>query len=262
MKKEEHTTNWRAEEYSQCLAYHWTNLYLLAHIMKQWQIVRKHVVGWRQRCEIYKPFCCKWRTTTPEDSDTLSWTLFTLQGQRETLTMFFGCTLFWTFLEKLYSMLQDIVWYSQPPHWSQSLQLYHSWSSFLLYLFLGLLFSCFMPPGVRTVLFFVVMQVNVQVVLYNYFAGVLLVVSIYFNYFMAVCTKPGSPIDAIASKSSDATAQTNQSIAADPNLRLCKRCNFSKPRRTHHCSMCNTCVLKMDHHCPWWVFLLFCVLTL
>ncbi|PRP78757.1 putative palmitoyltransferase ZDHHC20-like [Planoprotostelium fungivorum] len=33
--------------------------------------------------------------------------------------------------------------------------------------------------------------------------------------------------------------------------RLCKKCTFYKPERTHHCSWCNTCIVKMDHHCPW-----------
>jgi len=33
--------------------------------------------------------------------------------------------------------------------------------------------------------------------------------------------------------------------------RFCRKCDFEKPDRTHHCSMCGHCVLKMDHHCPW-----------
>ena len=33
--------------------------------------------------------------------------------------------------------------------------------------------------------------------------------------------------------------------------RFCRKCNFPKPDRTHHCSTCKRCVLKMDHHCPW-----------
>ncbi len=31
----------------------------------------------------------------------------------------------------------------------------------------------------------------------------------------------------------------------------CKKCDFPKPLRTHHCSVCNKCVLLMDHHCMW-----------
>ncbi|KAI9290604.1 zf-DHHC-domain-containing protein [Neoconidiobolus thromboides FSU 785] len=33
--------------------------------------------------------------------------------------------------------------------------------------------------------------------------------------------------------------------------RFCRKCNFDKPDRTHHCSICGECILKMDHHCPW-----------
>ncbi|KAK5117760.1 hypothetical protein LTR85_008735 [Meristemomyces frigidus] len=33
--------------------------------------------------------------------------------------------------------------------------------------------------------------------------------------------------------------------------RYCKKCQCTKPDRTHHCSSCGQCVLKMDHHCPW-----------
>lgn len=32
---------------------------------------------------------------------------------------------------------------------------------------------------------------------------------------------------------------------------FCKKCNFIKPLRTHHCSVCNKCVMLMDHHCMW-----------
>ena len=32
---------------------------------------------------------------------------------------------------------------------------------------------------------------------------------------------------------------------------ICKKCDFVKPLRTHHCSVCNKCVLLMDHHCMW-----------
>lgn len=32
---------------------------------------------------------------------------------------------------------------------------------------------------------------------------------------------------------------------------LCKKCNASRPERTHHCTICGKCIMRMDHHCPW-----------
>lgn len=32
---------------------------------------------------------------------------------------------------------------------------------------------------------------------------------------------------------------------------ICKKCDYLKPLRTHHCSVCDRCVLLMDHHCMW-----------
>ncbi|RYH30106.1 hypothetical protein EON65_06300 [archaeon] len=58
----------------------------------------------------------------------------------------------------------------------------------------------------------------------------------YFYYF-AVTTKPGTPCDFV-----------DESHMED---NFCKKCNFPKPDRAHHCSICNTCVMRMDHHCPW-----------
>lgn len=32
---------------------------------------------------------------------------------------------------------------------------------------------------------------------------------------------------------------------------FCKKCNGSRPERSHHCKVCKKCIMKMDHHCPW-----------
>lgn len=33
--------------------------------------------------------------------------------------------------------------------------------------------------------------------------------------------------------------------------KVCRKCIFPKPTRSHHCSICNRCILNQDHHCPW-----------
>lgn len=60
---------------------------------------------------------------------------------------------------------------------------------------------------------------------------------------MAVTTKAGKPCDEMISIYGTSEPSMDE--------RMCKKCNFVKPGRTHHCSVCKSCVMKMDHHCPW-----------
>ena len=99
------------------------------------------------------------------------------------------------------------------------------------------------------------------------------------SYTIAVFTDPGSPLDgslangmgrgrkrAVAGgayeglptyedEGEDGVARTGNmttvTAKADGKARYCKKCQTTKPDRTHHCSTCKRCVLKMDHHCPW-----------
>ncbi len=72
-------------------------------------------------------------------------------------------------------------------------------------------------------------------------SGFFLLYSIAFNYFMAVTTAAGTPSIHLA----------DSEEVTDEHHRQCKKCNFAKPGRTHHCSVCKSCVMRMDHHCPW-----------
>ena len=102
--------------------------------------------------------------------------------------------------------------------------------------FIGALYSCFM---------------------------VLLYVLTLWSYTAAVFTPAGNPSEVIDNNSSHSyaylpTAQQNSEqrpiplmVKNDGRSRFCQKCNFTKPDRSHHCSICAECVLKMDHHCPW-----------
>ncbi|KFD53008.1 hypothetical protein M514_06124 [Trichuris suis] len=79
--------------------------------------------------------------------------------------------------------------------------------------------------------------------------------------------------DAISQVRSDLTEKILRTLplrcrSLDGGLRVCDKCFFIKPDRSHHCSVCGTyvcstlrsyadllcafrCLLKMDHHCPW-----------
>ena len=79
--------------------------------------------------------------------------------------------------------------------------------------------------------------------LFNIPWGAYLLYNISYFYYKAVTTPPGSP--------SDLVMVNGGAGILDVERRTCKKCSFTKPRRTHHCSACRQCVLKMDHHCPW-----------
>lgn len=64
---------------------------------------------------------------------------------------------------------------------------------------------------------------------------------------MAATTKAGVPQDF----EREISALFIQTPEASDHQRLCKKCNYIKPPRCHHCSVCNQCVMRMDHHCPW-----------
>ncbi|RPA81517.1 zf-DHHC-domain-containing protein [Ascobolus immersus RN42] len=85
--------------------------------------------------------------------------------------------------------------------------------------------------------------------------GIFLYIMSLWSYTHAVITSPGTPSS--PGTSGYTTLPTHEpsthpiTIKSTGTPRFCKKCQFRKPDRTHHCSSCNTCILKMDHHCPW-----------
>jgi len=71
--------------------------------------------------------------------------------------------------------------------------------------------------------------------LFHFIFGNWLAMNIYFNYIMAWLTSPG-------------LSKNYQNLSIQ--YPVCKKCSFSKPPRTHHCSWCDLCILRYDHHCP------------
>ncbi|PGH09686.1 hypothetical protein AJ80_07637 [Polytolypa hystricis UAMH7299] len=82
------------------------------------------------------------------------------------------------------------------------------------------------------------------------------------SYTVAVFTDPGNPLGDGKGKTGGRgnyshlpTTETPQhsalTVSSTGGTRFCRKCQCSKPDRTHHCSTCKRCVLKMDHHCPW-----------
>lgn len=65
--------------------------------------------------------------------------------------------------------------------------------------------------------------------------GYYILIQILFNYYCAWSTEPG---------------YTNR-IEPNQVTKYCRKCEYQKPERAHHCSICKQCVLMMDHHCPW-----------
>lgn len=82
--------------------------------------------------------------------------------------------------------------------------------------------------------------------------GLWIVSNIFFNYIMAVRTKPGFTTDLDRDALQEDHDQLQSLMESDSRFSIwCRKCKLPKPRRAHHCSICNRCVLKMDHHCPW-----------
>ncbi|KAJ6962608.1 protein S-acyltransferase 14 isoform X1 [Populus alba x Populus x berolinensis] len=97
-----------------------------------------------------------------------------------------------------------------------------------------------------------------------------LLVMLLWSYFTTVLTDPGGvppnwrpsideesgDADPLVGLAHEGTGlDLNQSAMlgepANPRTRVCRKCNWFKPPRCHHCSVCRRCILKMDHHCVW-----------
>ncbi len=76
----------------------------------------------------------------------------------------------------------------------------------------------------------------------NFLFSIHIIILMSFNYYMACTTN-----------STVNTLEQIENVALNSQgfPKTCKKCLKYKPKRTHHCSVCKTCILKMDHHCPW-----------
>ncbi|OCT92014.1 hypothetical protein XELAEV_18015071mg [Xenopus laevis] len=54
----------------------------------------------------------------------------------------------------------------------------------------------------------------------------------------------------------DGLATADAEYNSETPIKYCRKCQFIKPDRCHHCTACDICILKVDHHC---IFLNNCV---
>lgn len=77
------------------------------------------------------------------------------------------------------------------------------------------------------------------------FIGLWILYCIFYFFFKASFTFPGSPSDFV---------HPEIGTMDDPNgneKNWCRKCSFYKPERARHCKTCGCCIMRMDHHCPW-----------
>lgn len=94
--------------------------------------------------------------------------------------------------------------------------------------------------------------------LHSSLIGIVLYILVNACYTVAVFTDPGSPTTRTRGRGQYSHLPTTEPpkyrsymVSSSGKPRFCKKCQYPKPDRTHHCSTCKRCVLKMDHHCPW-----------
>lgn len=74
--------------------------------------------------------------------------------------------------------------------------------------------------------------------------GLTILLMIIICHLLSMLTDPGVVKSTTISNSISSKLEISEEL-------FCKKCEISRPPRSHHCKVCQNCILNMDHHCIW-----------